>query len=577
MNDGAGEAQRTQQVELSQVSLPRLLFALLRQRFSGTVTLQQPPPQIGNRRVWFRGGMPVFTDWVEPQQVLGRVLLMARAIDENQFLVALEAMAAHGGLLGEHLQQQGVIDRATLLEGLRTQCARKLQAVFALRAGAAYVSAAATDGLEPDLRPVNVLALILAGVGSCFDETRIDDELQVIARSPVQATASLAKYRAHFGFRPADAPIIDAIASGGTAWAFESQTTAGRTRVLQLMYTLWACQMLRATGPAQTPPSPVRPAAAPPPPATPIDAGGQSTPPSPTVAAPPLRTSPAPRPPTPSVPAAERPSAASPPAGDPDDPFLAKLVALERQLEEGAHAFALFDLPLTAGKRDVRRAWGDLSRLFHPDAQQSPDRAPLRDRVSKVFAGLSEAQQLLGDEGERTKLRESIEHGDYEAAKGGQDATAQAHAVFRAELVAKEADKLLRANRFDRALARYREAASHNPDEPDVTAAIAWCEYQTSDKQPERSRLAYDSLSTVIREAPKTSRAHYFLGFVLVDQGNPAAAIDSFTKAAEIDPRLIDAQRQARALKVKMGRPVASVSAPKEKKRGGLRGLFGKK
>ena len=253
-------------------------------------------------------------------------------------------------------------------------------------------------------------------------------------------------------------------------------------------------------------------------------------------------------------------------------------MALEKKVDENAHAFRLFNVPLSAGKKEIRRAWGDLSRKFHPDALKAEGREGLRDRVNRVFAALSEAQQLLNDADERAKLRDAVESGEHDAVKGGKDATATARAVFQSELVAKDGDKLLRANRFDRALAQYREAATYNPDEPDLQAAIAWCEYQVSDKDSNAAAKARNTLSAIIEDSPNIARAHYFLGFVLVDQSSPAVAIETFRKAARLDPRLIDAERQARALEVKIGRTPPPVSrAPAKPKRSGLKGLFGKK
>ena len=562
MSDSAIGAQGTRQVNLAQVSVPRLLFALLRQRFTGRLLVQQPPPQMGNRSVWFRGGMPVFTDWSSPPDVLGQVLVHLRTITEDQQLLALEAMAAEGGLLGEHLVAQGALDRARLLEGLRRQCARKLTKLFALRAGQAHVVIGDSPELDADLLPVNALRLIRSGVSSVFDQQRIHDELGVILRATVQAAPSLTKYRAHFMVPPTDEPMLDALVKGTTVAQLGALNNAP-DRAVQLVYTLWACQMLRAdtSNVAAVEEPSVAPAAPPPAPAAAV---AQSSPP-----------------------AAPKPSPAAAPApapadDDENDPFMVELRALEERIERGDHAFDLFGLELSATKRDLRKVWGDLSRKFHPDALSASGRTHLRDRVGSVFAALSEAHQILGDAEQRTNLRESIEKGEHSSTNAeGKDATAQARAVFQSELLAKEADKLLRANKFDRALERYREAATYNAEEPDIKAATAWCEYQVSAKDTPDKTAARDKLFAVIEQSPRIPRSHYFLGFVLNDLGNPAAAIDAFGKAVELDPRLIDAERQARALKMKMGRPLEKASKSKSKDSkgafSGLRGLFGKK
>ncbi|MEM7160014.1 MAG: DUF4388 domain-containing protein [Myxococcota bacterium] len=580
MSDSAIGAQGTQQVNLAQVSVPRLLFALLRQRFTGRLLVQQPPPHMGNRGVWFRGGMPLFTDWSSPPDVLGQVLVHSRTIDEEQQLRALEAMAADGGLLGAHLVSQGALDRARLLEGLRRQCERKLVKLFALRAGQAHVVIGDAPEIEADLLPVNALRLIRAGVSSIFDHQRIHDELGPIVRATVQAAPSLTKYRAHFMFPAADEPMLDALVKGTTVAQLGALSNAP-DRAVQLVYTLWACQMLRAdtSNVAPVAEQSAASAAAPPAPAVPVAPAAPVAAPAPAAPAAPVASAP----PSPS-PAVPKPAAAAVTASaddDDDDRFIVELRTLESRIEQGDHAFDLFGLELSATKRDLRRVWGDLSRKFHPDALSASGRTHLRDRVSSVFAALSEAHQILGDAEQRQQLRESIEKGEHTTTTDGRDATAQARAVFQSELLAKEADKLLRANKFDRALERYREAATYNAEEPDIKAATAWCEYQVSGKDTPDKTAARDKLFAVIEESPRIPRAHYFLGFVLNDLGNPAAAIDAFGKAVELDPRLIDAERQARALKMKMGRSPDKGGKPKSKDSkgafSGLRGLFGKK
>ena len=77
---GTGPTSEARKViDLSRVGFPRVLFALLRQRFTGTLRLQQPAPDAGERTVWFRGGMPLYTDWVSNNDVLGE-LLVARGL-----------------------------------------------------------------------------------------------------------------------------------------------------------------------------------------------------------------------------------------------------------------------------------------------------------------------------------------------------------------------------------------------------------------------------------------------------------------------------------------------------------------
>ncbi len=579
---GAGPGAH-RRVSLEQVSVPRLLFALLHQRFTGTLLVQQPPPAMGTRSVWLRGGMPVLTDWVAPGDVLGQVLVDLGLVEPAAVQRALEAMASQGGLLGTHLVAMGALDRSRLLEGLRQQCSRKLFALFGLRGGEAVISVGEAPGLEADLLPVNVLGVVLAGVTVAYDEVRVAEETGPTLEGPLRATGALARYRPHFRFRPADEPILAALEQGTTLAQLGALPGASPRRASQVAFVLWACQMLRTGGAAEAAAPAPAPAAATARPRVPTPAPVAATA-RPRVATP--VPTPAPVPSEGLEPAAATPGAPAPrrrmgtltdvggPVATADETFTAELEALEAKVARGAHAFDLFGLQPTATKRDVRSAWAELSRKLHPDALKSQGREHLYERVSKVFAAISEAQQILSDAEQRDKLRASIEKGEHEPRKDGQDATARAHAVFQSELLAKEGDKLLRVSRFDRALERYREAARYDAEEPDLRAAIAWCEYQLSPKTMDDAARIRAVLAQVIEQAPRIARAHYFLGFVLADQGKASAAVDAFRTASKLDPRLIDAERQARAIGLRTSGP-SPAATKKSAGGGGLKGLFG--
>jgi tetratricopeptide (TPR) repeat protein len=549
--------------QIEQVGMPRLFFALLHQRFTGTLSLEQPSPE-GVRTVWLAGGMPLFTDWLSPNDVLGQVLVELRAISEDELTEALGLMATQGGLLGAILKQRGTLDDTALAEGLRRQCLRKLVGTFALRSGEVTVVSGEFVGADA-LGRVNVLELVLAGVSASYDEARIEGELGAAYRGPVIATQALPKYRPHFRFRNTDEPVVDALAIGGTIADIAARSGVSTKRVAQLAYVLWACQMLRVgasvSDPASAPPR--RPTPAPPPSAlvpTPV--------PAPTPA---RRPTPA-RTPTP-VPAAPEPTVAAASTEPTAAEFAAELVEFERKLAASVDAFELLGVSLDAGKREARRAFSDLSRRFHPDSLAARNLGHLRERVSKVFAALSEAQMVLSDPDQRELLKQSIERGDKPGS--GDDPAAIARAAFESEMIAKDADKLLRAARFDRALEHYQRALALTPNEHDIVAAVSWCEYNMSPRDRAAAELADAKLAAVLAEAPNIARAHYFRGLVLKDLGLIDAAIGALTRAVEIDPRMIDAERHARALKAQ--RQAQAAKPDKERGPFGIRGIFGKR
>jgi tetratricopeptide (TPR) repeat protein len=232
-------------VALADMAMPRVFFELLHGRFTGT--LEVPGSEEGQRStVWFRGGMPLFTDWHDDSDVLGRVLIDGGVVTREEVEQALRERKA-GELLGAKLKGLGRIGEASLREGLREQCFRKLVHLFGLRGG--DVRATAVDhavGVDDELAEVNVLELILAGVTAHYDEIRVTLEMREDAHGPVKATSTLARYAGYFRFDQADRPVLEALSGGTQLNRLESLPGVDRKRAVQIIYTLWACNMLDA-------------------------------------------------------------------------------------------------------------------------------------------------------------------------------------------------------------------------------------------------------------------------------------------------------------------------------------------
>lgn len=552
--------------------MPRLLFALLHKRFTGMVQLEQPEPA-GMRTIWFNGGMPTFTDWVSASHALGEVLVSEGLIDAQQLSMALRTMAKDGGLLGPVMVRLGLLDDAGLSSGLMRQCRRKVLEVIELREGEVLVTQGPWEG--PNFDKVNALELIGAGVVAHYDEARIEAEMGSILHGPLAGTEGLARYVAHFKFPANDRPLLDALAGATSFDALSRQPGVSRRRAAQLVYTLWACQMLRvgaaavsisafagADTPEQAPRSRPTPTAVPA-----VEPRSRPTPTAVPAAGAEARSTRRSTRTEAAVGTGELPVAEEVPQTP--EQFMAELTAIEAKLARQAHAFDLLGITLDAGKREVRRAFGELSRRFHPDALQARGLGALRERVGGVFAALSEAQALLGDEQKREQLRDAISRG-VNVSQAGADATAMARAAFESEVLAKDGDKFLKAGRWDRAHELYARALELAPDEPDLRAAEAFCAYNLSPRTRNDAMVAERALSAVLTAAPQIARAHYFKGLVLRDLGAIDPAVASLTRAVQLDPRLIDAERQARALRASRG------PAPAEKPKG-IRGMFGKK
>lgn len=536
MQTAPPSAGAPQVVDLARLSLPRLVFALLHRRFSGTIALAQTSPEPGLRHVWFQGGLPIYTDWVSPGDQIGQVLVDLGLIEPDERDRAVAVLGQPGASrerFGHYLVRKRLLTGGQLRKALRTQCAHKLVHLFALRGGKVEVTAGETEAessqSSQSSQPaqVNALELIHAGVTTHYDLPRIAAEMGLLLDGPLRLRSSLERYRAQFHFPPGDAAVLEALRPGGL-YRTDVARISGQTelRVAQVVYTLWACQMLKsASAPAEAP-------------------GTESH-----AALPELSNATTPT----LVPGPRR----SEKLAD----FTAELERLESAIAAGAHAFDLLGVSIDADRNKLRATWHVLSRRFHPDGLHHQGLGHLRERSEAVFAALSEAYQQLSDPAQREQIAALLRGS---AAPGRATSGPSPQALLESEMLVREGDKLLRAGSFDRALERYRKAAQRHPDELELRAAIAWCEYQLSADKAAARDATRAALFEVLARRPRSVRVHYDLGLLALHAGDDEQALQHFQQALELEPELVDAKRQIHAIKLRRSSP--------EKRR---RGLFG--
>ena len=124
-------------------------------------------------------------------------------------------------------------------------------------------------------------------------------------------------------------------------------------------------------------------------------------------------------------------------------------------------------------------------------------------------------------------------------------------------------------------LSEIDKALGLHPTEAEIQACAAWCRFQVTGRTHDGGTDALAIFERAIEDAPKCARIQYYKGLVLMHRKDEPGAQVAFRAALEADRYFTDAERQLRAIMLR--KKTAEAEASTQKKKGGLRGLFGRK
>ena len=162
----------------------------------------------------------------------------------------------------------------------------------------------------------------------------------------------------------------------------------------------------------------------------------------------------------------------------------------------------------------------------------------MREAVTRLFARMSEAQQILSDPAKRKEY-------DQRGRRTEQDPEEAEHVqrVLRAATAFQRAEILLKRNNFAQAEEEARQALNDDPSQPEYRALLAWLEAQ---KPGADLAAAIAVLDKVLAQVPNDNRVRWYRGQLYKRSGRDNRAIRDFRAIVDSDPRHVDAQREIR-------------------------------
>jgi len=256
---------------------------------------------------------------------------------------------------------------------------------------------------------------------------------------------------------------------------------------------------------------------------------------------------------------------------DPDLNALWAEIVYRSRVIENMNYFDMLELPKDAKATRVREQYFELAKKWHPDRLPA-ELAPLLPEVQTIFRHLTEAHDTLTDETKRDRYLMVL-------AEGGGTPAAQKKmsAIIEAAMEYQKAEVLVRRHDYEGALKLVENALRGNADEADYHAMHAWLKFQKDpEPSPTSAQAMLVSLDRALALNADNDKAHYYKAMLLKRVGREDKAIKHFQRAAELNPRNVDAVREVRLANLRKGgkRPSASKMRAVKQDQGLLSKLF---
>ena len=278
------------------------------------------------------------------------------------------------------------------------------------------------------------------------------------------------------------------------------------------------------------------------------------------------------------------PSSQNVPAAAASAPLTSEQSRLKQKILERAAAisaqdyFQMLGLERDASPELVQKAFFGLAKVWHPDRLPSA-LIEVKDACSKVFTHLTEAQATLCDAERRAEYMTLLKDGG-----ATPDDQAKIHAILDAATEFQKAEIFLKRNDTNQALELAKKAYGLDPEQADYLAMITWLEAQKPGQVGREKTLEKIAvLEKCIKMNANSERAYFWRGMLYKRIEETSKSIKDFKKAAELNPRNLDAMREVRLHNIRGGQskppPGGSTSGrPSQKppQPETLGGLFGK-
>lgn len=211
-------------------------------------------------------------------------------------------------------------------------------------------------------------------------------------------------------------------------------------------------------------------------------------------------------------------------AASPDIPQAMAEVLAFRDTLPAMTLYQILDIPKTASDEDVKRAYFQMARKFHPDRFDRKLAAEFKTTIDEVFNGITNAYRVLSNqESRRVYDAKSV------TVAGQEDAQ---DSLRRADIKFRQGKTLYGQGRYEEAIAYLEEAVRTRKDKGDYFLLLAMCE----SKIRSYVKKAEQDFLKAIQLEPWNAEGYVGLGLLYKAEGLQTKAIKQLEKALEAEP-----------------------------------------
>jgi Flp pilus assembly protein TadD len=473
--------------------LPRLLLLLRGEGYTGTLKLTR---ERVSKTVRFHGGDPVQAESTLAGEGLLGLLQDQGRLSAEAAAKAAQHAAEHGGKEEAALVALKLLGPRDLVMSLREASRRRILEAFGWPDGSFDLDREDAPPPESQALRVDALALVRDGLASRWTAEKLLADLgDKLGLHPVRGEGFTAAARRLAGEPAADA-LFGALDPDAAAWS--ALQGGGEPIAIATLWVLDAVGALafRAPGGSEPDEEKEAPAATPPSASSDIEI------------------------------VISGPGGSDPKPGGPRQSRKQKSASKAQRAQElreevqEKHAnfrqldyYALLGIEKGAGHEQVKRAYLQAAKLYHPDA------------LARLGLRIAKAHTVLTDPDQRAS---------YEASLAGHEEI-DAERLAQAETFYRKGDILMKMGNFSDALEMMRGAVQLWPEDSAYQSGLGWTLYKTHPPDLEKAR---EALEKAVALEAGDAVAHQRLAIVLRDLGDDAGAKREAATAKRLDPNV---------------------------------------